>query len=59
MKALKHRSYTYRKGGVYYFSKAVPQDLTDFYARPRIVRSLRMSVLGDFGLLIQTCFRIL
>ena len=34
-------AYTYRKGGVYYFSKAVPQDLADFYARPRIVKSLR------------------
>ena len=41
MKTLKHPSYTYRKGGVYYFSKAVPQDLADFYARPRIVKSLR------------------
>ena len=26
---------------MYYFSKAVPQDLADFYARPRIVKSLR------------------
>jgi len=41
LKTLKHPSYTYRKGGVYYFSKAVPQDLADFYAKPRIVRSLR------------------
>ena len=41
MKTLKHPSYTYRKGGVYYFSKAVPQDLADFYAKPRIVKSLR------------------
>ena len=40
MKTLKHPSYTYRKGGVYYFSKAVPQDLADFYAKPRIVKSL-------------------
>ena len=41
MKTLKHPSYTYRKGGVYYFSNAVPQDLADFYAKPRIVKSLR------------------
>ena len=41
MKTLKHPSYTYRKGGVYYFSKAIPQDLADYYARPRIIKSLR------------------
>ena len=46
MKTLKHPSDTYRKGGVYYFSKAVPQDLADFYARPRIVRSLRTKSLS-------------
>ena len=46
MKTLKHPSYTYRKGGVYYFSKAVPQDLADFYARPRIVKSLRTKSLS-------------
>jgi integrase len=41
LKTLKHPSYTYRKGGVYYFSKAIPQDLADYYARPRIIKSLR------------------
>ena len=41
MKTLKNPSYTYRKGSVYYFSKVVPQDLADFYAKPRIVKSLR------------------
>ena len=41
MKTQKHPSYTYRKSGVYYFSKAVPQDLADFYAKPRIIQSLR------------------
>ena len=46
MKTLKHPSYTYRKGGVYYFSKAIPQDLADFYARPRIVKSLRTKSLS-------------
>ena len=46
MKTLKHPSYTYRKGGVYYFSKVVPQDLADFYAKPRIVRSLRTKSLS-------------
>ena len=46
MKTLKHPSYTYRKGGVYYFSKVVPQDLADFYAKPRIVRSLRTKPLS-------------
>ena len=46
MKTLKHPSYTYRKCGVYYFSKAVPQDLAEFYARPRIVKSLRTKSLS-------------
>ena len=46
MKTLKHPPYTYRKGGVYYFSKAIPQDLADFYARPRIVESLRTKSLS-------------
>jgi len=46
LKTLKHPSYTYRKGGVYYFSKVVPQDLADFYAKPRIVRSLRTKSLS-------------
>ena len=46
MKTLKHPSYTYRKGGVYYFSKVVPQDLADFYAKSRIVRTLRTKSLS-------------
>ena len=46
MKTLKHPSYTYRKGGVYYFSKVVPQDLAGFYAKSRIVRSLRTKSLS-------------
>jgi len=46
LKTLKHPSYTYRKGGVYYFSKVVPQDLAGFYAKPRIVRSLRTKSLS-------------
>ena len=33
LKTLKHPSYTYRKGGVYYFSKAAPQELADFSAQ--------------------------
>ena len=32
--------YTYRKDGVYYFSKAVPKDLLDLYCKPRIVKCL-------------------
>ena len=32
--------YTYRKDGVYYFSKAVPKDLLDLYRKPRIVKCL-------------------
>jgi len=32
--------YTYRKDGVYYFSKAVRKDLLDLYCKPRIVKCL-------------------
>ena len=35
--------YTYRKDGVYYFSKAVPKDLLDLYCKPRIVKCLGTS----------------
>ncbi len=43
---LKHPSspiptYTYTKGGIYYFSKVVPQDLVALNAKPRIIKSLR------------------
>ena len=41
MKTLKHPSYTYHKDGDHYFSEAIPQDLADYYARPRIIKSLR------------------
>ena len=41
MKTFKHPSYTYQKGGVYYFSKAVPKDLAHYYVQRRIVKSLR------------------
>jgi hypothetical protein len=41
LRTLKHPSYTYRKGGVYYFSKAIPKDLASFYAKPRIIKSLK------------------
>ena len=30
--------YTYRKDGVYYFSKAVPKEHRGLYAKPRIVK---------------------
>ena len=41
MKTYKHPSYTYQKGGVYYFSKAIPKDLAHYYVQRRIVKSLR------------------
>lgn len=41
MRTLKHPPYTYRKGGVYYFSKVIPKDLASFYAKPRIIKSLK------------------
>ena len=46
MKTLKHPSYTYTKGGIYYFSKVVPQDLAALYAKPRIIKSLRTKSLS-------------
>ena len=39
--------YTYRKDGVYYFSKAVPKDLLDLYCKPRIVKCLGTSFQSD------------
>ena len=41
MRTLKHPSYTYRKGDVYYFLKAIPRDLASFYAKPRIIKLLK------------------
>ncbi|MEC8545117.1 MAG: DUF6538 domain-containing protein [SAR324 cluster bacterium] len=35
--------YTYRKDGVYYFSKAVPKDLLDLYCKPRIAMCLELN----------------
>ena len=43
---MKHPSYTYAKGGIYYFSKVVPQDLAALYAKPRIIKSLRTKSLS-------------
>ena len=38
---ISHPRYTYKKRGVFYFSKAVPKDLRHHYLKPRIVQSLR------------------
>jgi len=46
LKTQKHPSYTYTKGGIYYFSKVVPQDLAALYAKPRIIKSLRTKSLS-------------
>jgi hypothetical protein len=35
------RTFTYRKGGVFYYSRRVPSDLRNHYSKPRIVQSLR------------------
>jgi len=37
----KHPAYTYLKGGYYYFSRAIPADLTSYYSKPRVIQSLR------------------
>ena len=38
---LTHPKYTYKKGNIYYFSKAVPADLQHHYRKNRLVCSLR------------------
>ncbi|MDB0065492.1 tyrosine-type recombinase/integrase [Oceanospirillaceae bacterium] len=37
----KHPAYTYLKGNVYYFSRAIPADLKNYYSKPRVIQSLR------------------
>ena len=39
--APKHPAYTFVKGNVYYFSRAIPKDLKSYYCRPRVIQSLR------------------
>jgi len=41
MKTLKPPRYTYLKQDIYYFTRAVPVDLRQHYARSRIIKSLR------------------
>jgi len=41
VRTFKHPNYTYLKGNVYYFSKAVPIDLRQHYSKPRIIQSLK------------------
>ena len=36
-----HPRYTYKKRGVFYFSKSVPTDLRHHYLKPRIIQSLK------------------
>ena len=38
---ISHPKYTYKKRGVFYFSKSVPTDLRHHYLKPRIIQSLR------------------
>ena len=39
----KHPAYTYLKGNVYYFSRAISADLKNYYSKPRVIQSLRTS----------------
>jgi hypothetical protein len=39
----KHPAYTYLKGNVYYFSRAIPADLKNYDSKPRLIQSLRTS----------------
>ena len=36
-----HPADTYLKGNVYYFSRAIPADLKNYYSKPRVIQSLR------------------
>ena len=47
--------YTYRKDGVYYFSKAAPKDLLDLYCKPRIVKCLGLGRLSLLSSLLRRC----
>ena len=38
---ISHPRYTYKKRGVFYFSKSVPTDLRHHYLKPRIIQSFR------------------
>jgi hypothetical protein len=37
----RHPRYTFRKNGVYYFTRNVPKDLRHHYSRDRLVESLK------------------
>ena len=38
---ISHPRYTYKKRGVFYFSKSVPTDIRHHYLKPRIIQSLK------------------
>ena len=38
---ISHPRYTYKKRGVFYFSKSVPKDVRHHYLKPRIIQSLK------------------
>ena len=44
---ISHPKYTYKKRGVFYFSKSVPTDLRHHYLKPRIIQSLRTKSLSQ------------
>ena len=37
----KNPAFTFVKGNVYCFSRAIPKDLKSYYCRPRVIQSLR------------------
>ena len=43
---ISHPRYTYKKRGVFYFSKSVPTDLRHHYLKSRIIQSLRAKSLS-------------
>ena len=50
----KYPQYTFKKGNVFYFSRVVPNDLSEHYSRKRIVSSLRTTSFNQARILANT-----
>lgn len=47
----KHPQYTFKKGNIFYFSRTIPNDLSEHYSRKRIVSSLRTTSFNQARIL--------
>jgi integrase len=47
----KHPQYTYKKGSIFYYSRAVPKDVISYYSTKRIVYSLRTKSIIQAGIM--------